>query len=209
MTGKPLVTDEDRQRGFSEIEVELTDGTRQILRAHAVDASTLLNLRGLSAGDALVEALSKVLRVEKDLVSRIHPKDHVYIGETLSSLLMGEAGAQKTVETAATAAGVMTFRAAAQGVVDAGLVSAEDLARGWKKLQVTKQNGETLEVTVHRLSWAATVRATFTGDPGEAMMHTILNCLPVELANDEFLNQLVPPSLTQICMVAMLLTKHG
>ena len=100
----PRVTDTDRQRGWAELEIELTDGACECVRVHALDQADLILLAALSPVAALSEGLALTLRADAAFVARITPKFQVAIMAMQSLLIFGdvEGRAGVAVATAAT-----------------------------------------------------------------------------------------------------------
>lgn len=86
MFTNPLVTDEDRQRGWTELEIQFPDGRRECVRVHAPDQKFLVSLATLGPGDALNQALAKVLRQEPEFVAELPPLVQVEIMSLLVAL---------------------------------------------------------------------------------------------------------------------------
>jgi len=97
MNSSPLITDEDRQRGWAELEVVYQDGSKESLRIHEM---TLAQMPAL-LGAPLEDALAVVLRKPKAEVARIRPEYQLAIAQMQAAFLLGEAGAKEVTAEAA------------------------------------------------------------------------------------------------------------
>ena len=86
----PRVTDADRQRGWAELEVELTDGACEWVRVHALAPADLLALAILSPAAALTKGLAKALRADAEFIARLGPAQQVAIASMMADLIYGE-----------------------------------------------------------------------------------------------------------------------
>lgn len=85
-------------------------------------------------------------------------------------------------------------------------VTEEDVLRGEKEITVRTRDGRDERVLVRKMSWPLACKVSAMFDAGEAMIHTIVNCVPPDKATDDFLGAMTPVSLTEICTTAMQLT---
>jgi hypothetical protein len=98
MSATPLVTHEDRQRGWAELEIEFTDGSRESVRVHILEPADVIPLASLSSSDALRAGLAKSLRVDAAYVARIRV-DYQFAIMALQVVLM-DGRAKRKLEAA-------------------------------------------------------------------------------------------------------------
>jgi len=75
------VTNEDRARGWAELQVAFIDGGSETVRVHTPEISDL------------IRCIAKVLRVEREVAARVSTYSQLEIMITLSSLLHGDVAA--------------------------------------------------------------------------------------------------------------------
>jgi hypothetical protein len=88
----PPVTQLDRDRGWAELEIELTDGKKEFVRVHMIGPSHLESLLKCAPENLSTELLKTSLRVNSDFVARIHIQDQGAISAMLADLMGCEAG---------------------------------------------------------------------------------------------------------------------
>ena len=86
----PRVTDADRQRGWAELEVELTDGAHEFVRVHALEPAALIALAALPPAAALEKGLAKALRADAEFIAHLGPAQQVAIASMMADLIYGE-----------------------------------------------------------------------------------------------------------------------
>jgi len=154
---RPLVTPEDRQRGWVEVEAQLLDGSKHSLRLHALDNCELLGLASLDPQDALVHGLARALRISKPFAASIPPGEQIRLLTLLTLLTHDDAEQEmKFLDSLdqmmasafhLAAAQVRPVRAECQGrgVSPADLVRSEMLKAGWVLNAMTKLSTEIAE----------------------------------------------------------------
>ncbi len=115
----PVVTTEDRQRGWAELEIQFADGRREFVRVHALDPAELLPLAELPPDVALREGLMKSLRADAEFVAGIGGDQQLAIMAVQALLTLGDDAGRAGVELSAAA--VMAQRASSQPQTAAGM----------------------------------------------------------------------------------------
>lgn len=100
----PCVTDEDRARGWAELELLFKDGTRRCVRVHAVAQADLLRAACLSQAEAWHFLAARALRETPDFIEQISGFGAMEVSVTLASLLHDNAEAAAMVNSAAQSA---------------------------------------------------------------------------------------------------------
>ena len=85
-------------------------------------------------------------------------------------------------------------------------VTEQDVLRGAKTIAVERRNGAVETVKCRALSWPASCQVMSSSEIAQGMIHTLLNGVPKEQANDAFLNELTPESLNIVSGVILQLT---
>lgn len=101
MNSSPVVTDSDRQRGWTELEVEFLDGSRQFVRVHTLDQAELASLGKLSPAETQIKCLAKSLRVDRAFIARLHESSFFAAAVCMLLLLHGDVAAAAIVNRAA------------------------------------------------------------------------------------------------------------
>jgi len=101
MSKNPLVTDEDRQRGWAELEIILANSITESVRVHALEPADITHLVTLRPAVALTEGLVKSLRADKDFVARITPESQIAIMAALAMLMHGNDEGQALADVSA------------------------------------------------------------------------------------------------------------
>lgn len=98
MPTKIQITAEDIRRGWSEIEVEFTDGTREFLRVHAIDPVHLPQLVSHEPDDQITALFKKSLRADANFIARIRTEYQMTIAAMLARLTLGDPGGVDLLE---------------------------------------------------------------------------------------------------------------
>lgn len=220
MTNQPIISTDDRARGFAEIELVLTDGSRQAFRVHALEQAALLHVTATHTGDAaLVPLLAKALRESPDFIGeKLTPFARLAVAETLLALSVGVDEAASILKTAvALGQRAVTSLPAPAGVTSVGLgplapveVTAADIRAGQKEVSARTRRGETVPVTVHSLTWRAAMRAGAQithGDSAQAVITVLEASLAQVKDREALLDSLVPHDLPRLAGVALKLTE--
>lgn len=112
------VTDEDRARGWSEVDISTCSGRRGTARVHQLPPKDFIQAAHLSPADALAKLVALAIREPAAVVAELDEISQVRIAAALAALTHGDEVAGQMVEQAAQLT-LEKMRAGASGGADA------------------------------------------------------------------------------------------